>query len=470
MVRSAQGGGSAQGSGPASGERALAEFGYTQELKRSLGMKDLLIYGLVFMVPTAPFAIYGSVFNESKGMVALTYAIGCVAMIFTAFSYRSMSRAFPVAGSVYAYAGRGLGAPAGFLAGWAILLDYLLIPTLLYVTGAAALGSVVPGVPQWVWVVIFVAVNTVVNLAGIKLFAMANTVFLIGEALVLALFIVLGVIAVARGVNGAHWSWDPLYNPDQFHVSFVFGAISVAALSFLGFDAISTLAEEVKGGSKMVGRATVLSLLMVAGLFVVQTFLAGLLLPGKTHFAGDTATNDAFYTVARLVGGTWFKVVVALTVALSAALANSLAAQAATSRLLFSMARDGQLPKFLAHVDPRRKVPQRAVLLVGAVSLILGVFFVGQVGLLSSLVNFGALFSFLMLHVTVGVYYLVKKRQRTYGVHLAVPLIGFAIIAYVLWNADAKAQIGGLIWLAIGVVVVLVRKFTGRPVELTQPQ
>ncbi|WP_030909977.1 APC family permease [Streptomyces sp. NRRL F-5126] len=461
---------SAQGSGPASGERALAEFGYTQELKRSLGMKDLLIYGLVFMVPTAPFAIYGSVFNESKGMVALTYAIGCVAMIFTAYSYRSMSRAFPVAGSVYAYAGRGLGAPAGFLAGWAILLDYLLIPTLLYVTGAAALGSVVPEVPQWLWVVVFVAVNTVVNLAGIKLFAMANTVFLIGEALVLALFIVLGVIAVARGVNGAHWSWDPVYNPDQFHVSFVFGAISVAALSFLGFDAISTLAEEVKGGSKMVGRATVLSLLMVAGLFVVQTFLAGLLLPGKTQFTGDTATNDAFYTVARLVGGTWFKVVVALTVALSAALANSLAAQAATSRLLFSMARDGQLPKFLAHVDPHRRVPQRAVLLVGAVSLILGVFFVGQVGLLSSLVNFGALFSFLMLHVTVGVYYLVKKRQRTYGVHLAVPLIGFAIIAYVLWNADAKAQIGGLIWLAIGVVVVLVRKFTGRPVELTQPQ
>jgi amino acid transporter len=444
----------------------LSEYGYRQELKRSLGMKDLLIYGLVFMVPTAPFAIYGSVFNESKGMVALTYAVGCVAMIFTAYSYRSMSRAFPVAGSVYAYAGRGVGAPVGFIAGWAILLDYLLIPTLLYVTGAAALASIVPAVPQWVWVVVFVAVNTVVNLAGVKLFAMANTLFLIAESAVLAIFLVLGSIAVARGVNGARFTWDSFYNPHVFHTGMVFGAISVAALSFLGFDAISTLAEEVKGGRRMVGRASVLSLLMVAALFIVQTFLAGMLFPGRTEFAGDKATNEAFYTVAQLVGGTWFKWVVALTVALSAALANSLAAQAATSRLLFSMARDRQLPRFLAHVDARRQVPQRAVLLVGVISVILGVFFVGQIGLLSSLVNFGALFSFLVLHVTVFTYHVVKKRQRSYGQHLLVPLVGFAIIAYVLYNADSKAQIGGLVWLAVGLLVILARKLAGRPVTL----
>ena len=86
----------------------LAEFGYQQELKRSLRLRDLLVYGLIFMVPIAPFAIFGVVFNASKGMVPLTYAIGLVAMLFTALSYREMSRAFPVAGSVYAYAGRGI--------------------------------------------------------------------------------------------------------------------------------------------------------------------------------------------------------------------------------------------------------------------------------------------------------------------------------------------------------------------------
>jgi amino acid transporter len=448
----------------------LAEFGYQQQLKRGLRMTDLLVYGLVFMVPTAPFAIFGVVFNTSKGMVSLTYLIGFVAMTFTAISYREMSRAFPVAGSVYAYAGRGLGAPVGFLAGWGILLDYLLVPTLLYVTGAAALGAILPAVPQWLWVVVFVVINTVVNLAGIETTAKVNKIFLAGECLVLAIFLVLAVVALAKGVNGAHWSWDPLYNPHVFQTGLVFAALSVAALSFLGFDAISTLAEEVKGGAKVVGRATVAALVLVATLFVVQTYLAALLLPGQTEFVGDTATNEAFYTVAQLVGGVWFKVVVALTVAVSSALANSLVAQAATSRLLFSMSRDRQLPRFLAHVHPRRRIPERAVLLVAGVSVILGVFFVGQIGLLSSLVNFGALFSFLLLHITVAVYYLVRKRQRTFGLHLLVPLIGFVIIAYVLLNADVDAKVGGLVWLGIGVVVIVARKLSGRPIALTPPK
>jgi amino acid transporter len=380
-----------------------------------------------------------------------------------------MSRAFPVAGSVYAYAGRGLAAPVGFLAGWAILLDYLLIPTLLYVTGAAALAAIVPAVPQWLWVVFFVVINTAVNLAGVEITAAANKLFLAGECLVLAVFLVLGVIALARGVNGAHWSWDPLYNPHVFQTGVVFAALSVAALSFLGFDAISTLAEEVRGGAKIVGRATVLALVLAATLFVVQTYVAGLMLPGTTEITGDTATNQAFYTVAGLVGGAWFKVVVVLTVVVSSALANSLVAQVATARLLFSMSRDRQLPRFLAEVHPRRRVPQRAVVLVAVLSLVLGIFFVGQIGLLSSLVNFGALFSFLILHVTVAVYHLVKRRQRSFGIHLVIPAIGFAIIGYVLYNADADAKIGGLVWLAVGVVVIVARKLGGRPITLTQP-
>jgi amino acid transporter len=444
----------------------LREFGYQQELRRSLTLRDLLVYGLVFMVPIAPFAIFGVVFNASLGMVPLTYVIGFVAMIFTALSYREMSRAFPISGSVYAYAGRGLHPVAGFLAGWAILLDYLLVPTLLYVTGAAALGSVLPAVPQAVWVIVFVVINTVVNLRGIETTARTNKIFLVGELLVLALFVVLAVVAISRGVNGASWTFTPFFNPEVFQPSLIFAALSVAVLSFLGFDAISTMAEETKGGARVVGRATVIALAMVAALFIVQTYLAALLLPGQTEFAGETATNEAFYTVADLVGGAWFKVVVAIAVALGSAIANALVAQAATSRLLFSMARDRQLPRFLAHVHPTRRVPERAVLLVSVVSLVLGLFFVGQIGLLSSLVNFGALFSFLLLHVSVAAWYLIKQRQRTYGLHLIVPLLGFVIIGYVLVNADANAKIGGIVWLAVGVVVLVVLRLKGRTTEL----
>jgi amino acid transporter len=448
------------------GSGDLSEFGYQQELRRSLTLRDLLIYGLVFMVPIAPFAIFGVVFNASMGMVPLTYVIGFVAMIFTALSYREMSRAFPISGSVYAYAGRGLHPAAGFLAGWAILLDYLLVPTLLYVTGAAALGSVLPAVPQAVWVILFVVINTVVNLLGIETTARTNKIFLLGELVVLALFVVLAVVAISRGVNGATWTFTPFFNPAVFQPSLIFAALSVAVLSFLGFDAISTMAEETKGGSRVVGRATVIALTLVAALFIVQTYLAALLVPGQTEFVGETATNEAFYTVADLVGGEWFKVLVAIATALGWAVANALVAQAATSRLLFSMARDRQLPKFLAHVHPTRRVPERAVLLVSVVSLVLGLFFVGQIGLLSSLVNFGALFSFLVLHVSVVAWYLIKQRQRTYGLHLVVPLVGFVIIGYVLVNADANAKIGGLVWLAVGVVVLVVLRLTGRTTQL----
>lgn len=444
----------------------ISKFGYEAELRRSLSLGDLLVYGLVFIVPIAPFAIFGIVFNASKGMVALTYVVGLIAMVFTALSYRAMSEAFPVAGSVYAYAGRGLHPSAGFLAGWAILLDYLLVPTLCYVVGAVAMRAIVPSIPQSAWIIGFVVFNTAVNMLGIETTARASKVFLVGELIVLALFVVLGAIAISRGVNGSHWSLRPFFNPAEFHFSIIFSALSVAVLSFLGFDAISTLAEETKGGVRVVGQATMIALCVAAVLFILQTYIAALLTPDQTAFVGDTATNDAFYNVSAIVGGSGLKVIVAASAALSAAIANALVAQAATARLLFAMARDGQLPRFLAHVHPTRRVPERAILFVAAVSLVLGLFFVGQVGLVSSLVNFGALFSFLMLHVSVVVYFLIKRRGRTYGMHLVSPAIGFAIIAFVLVNADIHAKVGGLVWLAIGVIILVVLRLTGRSAEL----
>jgi len=435
-------------------------------LRRSLSLGDLLVYGLVFIVPIAPFVIFGVVFNASKGMVPLTYLIGLVAMVFTALSYREMSASFPVAGSVYAYVGRGLHPAAGFLAGWAILLDYLLIPSLCYVAGAAAMHSVLPQVPQSLWIVAFIAFNTTINLLGIETTARASMIFLVGELVVLGAFVVLGVIAVSRGVNGAHWSVVPFYNPEVFQPGLIFSALSVAVLSFLGFDAISTLAEETKGGARVVGRATMYALCLAAALFIVQTYIAALLVPGQTAFAGEAATNDAFYNLSGVVGGGTFKLVVALSAALAAAIANALVAQAATARLLYAMARDGQLPRFLAHIHPVRRVPERAVLFVSGVSLLLGLFFVGQIGLLSSLVNFGALFSFLMLHVAVVVHFVLRRRVRTFALHLVSPVIGFVIIAFVLANSDVHAKLGGTAWLAIGVVILTGLHLAGRSTEL----
>ncbi len=447
---------------------SLRSFGYEQELKRSLTLTDLMVYGLVFMVPIAPFSIFGVVFNGAKGMVPLTYVIGLVAMLFTAFSYREMSRAFPIAGSVYSYAGRGINDKVGFLAGWAILLDYLLVPTLLYVVSAAALVSLVPSVPQWIWIVVFVGVNTFINYLGIESTARLNKIFLLAELVVLALFVIFGIAAIASSKNGAHFSFAPLLKPHLVTPGLIFGALSIAVLSFLGFDGISTLSEEVKDGDRrLVGRATVMALCAVAVLFIIQTWIACLLVPGRTSFADGDPTNTAFYDVARIAGGAWLKTTVAVASALAAGIANSMVAQAATSRLLYSMARDRKLPAFLAHVHPTRKIPERAILFVSVLSLILGLIFVGKVDLLSSLVNFGALFSFLLLHISVFVHFVLRNHSRRWNLHLVMPALGFAIIAYVLVNADTRAKVGGLIWLAIGAALLVFYRRTGRGTELS---
>ena len=447
----------------------IARYGYTQELHRSLGFVDLLVYGLIFMVPIAPFGIFGSVFQGSGGMVALAYAIGMVAMMFTALSYSQMSRAFPMAGSVYTYAGRGISAPVGFLAGWMILLDYVLVPALLYLIAAIAMNSLVPGVPVWLWLVGFVVLNTAVNYMGIEMTARVNKVMLAAELVVLAIFLVIGIVALTQG-KGRGFDFSPLYDSGTFSWSLVFGAVSIAVLSFLGFDGISTLAEENKESAEAIGRAMVAALLLAGVLFIVQTWVASLLVPDPAALVakGDPG-GTAFYDAAAVAGGQWLSKLTALATAIAWGFANSLVAQAATSRLLYAMARDRQLPAFLARVHKRKGVPVNATLLVAVVSLVLGLYFSTRddgISLLSTLVNFGALTAFLALHVSVVVHYVVRGGSRDWWRNLVAPVIGFAILAYVLLNAQLQAKWLGLIWFMLGVAALAVLIALGRRPEL----
>ncbi|WP_273843131.1 APC family permease [Rubrobacter calidifluminis] len=449
----------------------VESFGYRQELKRSLGLWDLVIYGLIFMVPIAPFGIFGSVYAISKGMVALAYVIGMVGMVFTAMSYSEMSRAFPLSGSVYTYVGRGIAQPLGFLAGWGILLDYILVPTLLYVVSGAAMQSVIPGVPIWAWVLAFIVFNTIINYLGIEMTARTNRIMLVAELIVLAIFLVFGILAIASGRGGVHFSFDPLYDPGRFSLHLVFGAVSVAVLSFLGFDGISTLAEENREDARQIGRSILLALFLAGALFIVQTWVAALLVQNPQHLINTPSAQDsAFYDVAGFAGGRWLGVLTAVATAVAWGFANALVAQAATSRLLYSMARDGQLPRILSRVHPRRRVPENAMFLVAGVSVVVGLWASAQsnaITLLSTLVNFGALFAFLLLHTSVIYYFVVRRHSGRWGRHLLSPAIGLVIIGYVLSQAFPSAKTVGLIWLAIGVVVVIVLRMTGRRVELS---
>jgi len=453
------------------GDDELQHFGYAQELRRSLTFTDLLVYGLIFMVPIAPFGIFGSVFQASGGMVALAYIVGAVAMAFTALSYAQMSRAFPVAGSVYAYAGRGLHPTAGFLAGWLILLDYVMVPALLYIVAGAAMHSFVGSVPVWAWVLGFIVLNTVVNYGGIEMTAKVNRVMLVAELVVLAIFLVVGIVALTQG-KGNGGGISPLYNASTFSVGTVLSAVSIAVLSFLGFDGISTLAEENSGDSRVVGRATLAALALAGALFVVQTWVAALFVADPKGLVenGDPA-GTAFYDAAEVAGGHWLSVLTAVATAIAWGFANALVAQAATSRLLYSMARDHQLPGVLARVHPQRRVPVNATLLVAAVSLVVGIWFAQRedgISLLSTLVNFGALSAFLLLHISVLNHFARRRAGGRLDVwrHVVAPSLGFVVILFTIIEANVAAQRLGFVWLVIGLVVVAVAYARGRRPQL----
>jgi amino acid transporter len=443
---------------------SLQQFGYQEQLRRVLTPADLIIFGMIFMVPIAPYSVFGFVWDDAKGMVPLAYLVGLAGMFFTALSYAAMSRAFPLAGSVYTYAHRGLHEIAGFFSGWLILLDYILIPSLLYLVSMVALRPLFPAVPGWAWLLGFVSFNAAVNLLGIQFTARVNLYMLVMELATLALFVVLGLIALYGGAGAGRLTLKPIYDPQVFSLATVAGATSIAVLSFLGFDGISTLAEENQASLNAVGRATLWSLLLVGVLFMLQTWIATDLARGM-HFSSPAT---AFYEIADRAGGSGLRLVTIIAVVLSSAIANAMAAQAAVSRILFAMARDGKLPAVLAKVHPRFQTPYVSTLAVAGVSLLAGLLFSDRIDDLARIVNFGALTGFVLLHLSVINHYFLRERSGDWLKHVLFPLAGLLIILYVLYEMDIAAKVIGMCWIAIGVLYygVLAWRSKGLPVSM----
>ena len=430
---------------------SVEQFGYQQQLRRALTIGDLVIFGMIFMVPIAPYAVFGFVWSDAKGMAPLAYLIGLVGMLFTALSYAAMSEAFPLAGSVYTYAQRGLHEIAGFFSGWLILLDYILVPSLLYLFSAVALRPLLPQIPSWAWLASFVSLNALANFFGVEFTARVNRYLLAMELVTLALFVILGVHALYGGMGAGRLTLQPIYDPHVFSLATVVGATATAVLSFLGFDAISTLSEESLGQRAAVGRATLLSLALVGALFMLQTWLATDLARGM-HFASN---ETAFYEVAERAGGPWLRLVTIVAVVIASAIANAMAAQAAVSRILFAMARDRKMPAVLAKVHPRYKTPYVSTFVVAAVSFVVGLAFANHVDNLTRVVNFGALSGFVLLHLSVIRHYFLRQRSSKWVRHLLMPLLGLVIIGYVLYEMGVAAKKLGAAWLVLGVVYYL---------------
>ncbi|MFJ3581312.1 APC family permease [Streptomyces sp. NPDC090127] len=434
-------------------------------LRRTLGFRDLVVYGLLFIAPMAPVGIYGTLDAKSHGAVALVYVVATVAMAFTAFSYAQMVRVAPFAGSVFTYARKGLGEGPGFVAGWMAMLDYLLIPAVAYLFAGIAMEALVPEVDQWVWTAIAVVVTTTLNLWGVRAAARVGFAVLAMEIVVLLVFVVSAIVVLAQDGPRRDW-WSPLAGDGTFSVAAVIGAVSVAVLSYLGFDAIASFAEEVTGGSEKVARAVLFCLVLAGLLFVAQTYLVALLEPlSSAELAADPGKQgSAFYDAVDVSVGTWLHDLVAVSKAIGAAFA-ALAGQAAAGRLLFAMAREGRLPRPLARTDSG--VPRVALLLAATVTMVAAVWAAQRddgLDHLVSVVDVGALTAFVLLHASVVGWFAVRRMEGPphWLRHVVMPVVGAAILIAVIVEASVAAQVVGVIWLGVGLIVLAVQGTTPR--------
>ncbi len=421
-------------------------------LKPFLRLPALVLFGITFVGPTAPFPMFGIVSTVSKGHMALAYLIAMFAMILTALSYGRMSSVYPAAGSAYTYSRRALHPIAGFLVGWTMLLDYMLLPLLSVIYVSLTFARLFPFLPYGIWLVLFAVVMTAANIFGLKVTNRANFIMTTIMSAAVLWFFVTAVHALLGGQGaGVLLSAKPFYNPDAFSVRSVMAGTSIAAFSYLGFDGISTLAEDCRNPRRDIGRATVLVCLISASLFIAQAYLGQLLWPNFKSFPN---VETAFLDVARVAGGAALFSMVSFVLVV-AGFASAVTGQASASRLLFGMGRDRLLPALFTYIQPRYSTPTFGVLVVGAVAVVGGFFLSFQ--LAAEAVNFGALLGFMAVNLSVVGHCFIRERERGASALLSsllLPAGGFLVCFYIFLNLSSTAKWVGIVWCVIGLCLL----------------
>ena len=356
-----------------------------------------------------------------------TLLIAMVAMMFTAVSYGRMASLYPSAGSAYTYVGKGLNTHLGFLAGWAMFLDYLIVPIINTVYGSLTLHRLVPSVPFIAWVVLFVLAITILNLRGIRTTAHSNEFLLAIMCVVIGIFIILAIkyIFHQQGWSGL-FSYKPFYNPDTFNFGAVMTATSFAALTYIGFDGVTTLAEDVKNPRRNMLLAPVLVCLFTGLFSGLQIYLAQQVWPDYNTFPN---LETAFFDVSARVGGPFLFNAIAIILFI-ACLGSGMAGQVGAARLLFAMGRDGILPKkIFSHLDTKSSTPTYNIIILGVLIII------GSVALnyqrAAELLNFGAFLAFMGVNVaTLRQFYFLRKtgEKRKIILNVILPGLGFLFL------------------------------------------
>jgi putrescine importer len=421
----------------------LSDASTPATLKRALGLPSLVVFGLAYVAPISVFTTYGVAMALAPGHLALSYVVATLAMLLTALSYASLARWFPDAGSVHTYASRALHPGLGFLAGWAMTLDYVMIPVVNFIIGGIFGASLLPSIPTWAWMAVALVASTLLNTLGVETTDRAARVVLALEIVAIGVFVVVAA-TVGQG---------PIAPPGPIAWAGVFSAASIVAISFLGFDAVTTLAEEALDPLRDIPRAVVLTCLVAGGLFVAVGVSAYRAYPVST-FANVEAAG---FTASAAIGGAALAALVAVGEVVGA-FAGALAGQAGAARLIFGISRSTGLGRgVLDRLHATRQVPTGAVGLLAITGTLAFVIGLEQV---VSLINFGALTGFLLVHASAMREGLVRHRVRTAAVwlrHVLIPVAGAVCIATLLWNLSSTALLIGTVWLVMGAVVLFVR-------------
>lgn len=431
------------------------------EFKRVLTLGDLVLFGLAFIGPTAPYSMFGIATVKSQGHLPLVYLLAMFAMSFTAFSYGRLAATWPEAGSTYTYVTRGLHPTIGFFAGWAMILDYLLIPMLSVIFVALTANKIWPQAPYIVWAIGAAAGITAINLGGIRMTARANWLLNAIMGVSLVWFIALAIKALWNGTGAATlFSSKPFFNPQTFSLDAITGATSLAVLSFIGFDGVTTLAEDAKNPRRDIGRATLLVCFIAGALFVLESYLAQLVWPDYRRFA---PVETAFMDIGKLIGGAALFYFLSFVLVV-AGVASAVTGQASAARLLCGMGRDRLLPyRLFGYVHPRLGTPVYSVLLMGALHL-LGALWL-QYTEAAELVNFGAFIGFMLVNLCV--LRLGLQTRRSF-IQLLLPLLGGATCFYIWLHLSGFALRLGAVWLGLGLLylLLLTRGFKTKVVAL----
>ncbi len=429
--------------------------------KATLTVKDMVVWGLITMVPISPMAVYGGVFADSGGMPTLAFIIGFVAVLFSVFSFGIMIQHFPSSGSIFTYVSHVFGKMPGFIAGWLMLLQYLVSPAMVYLIAAIAIHSMLPDIPILVLCFGFLAIVAIVSLIGMKTAMVVNKVALVAQLVILALFVVFGIMFVVQHPESASFSPENLFNPSKFELGGTMSAVSLAVMSYVGFGAIATLTQEAKDPKHGPSRAMMVMAVLLCVLYVLQCFIATCIDPSGAAFAGNT--DNAFYVVAKMAAGPWLMIVCAVGVALAQGVFTAIAQQNSIAFVMFTMAKGGCLPKFMAKMDKRTNSPLNAVLFIIGLSIVLTLIFQFSgidMNTVVKISNFGALSTYTLLNLAVIVFCWIQLKERKGAkavfMHLVFPALGALVCFAIMLSVGTVALIVGAVFIVIGIIYYLV--------------